>query len=65
MIYRYSEVSSKDSFDWIYFAHCSFSSCPKYLSAEEGDIVIIKEFEEKKNILKKGYSDDEFKHFIE
>lgn len=62
---RYSEVASKDSYDGLYFAHCSFSTCSKYLDAEEGDVVILKAFDEKKNILKKGYSDGEFKHFIE
>jgi protein disulfide-isomerase A1 len=57
--------AEKTEFDGTYFSHCAFPSCANYLKGEEGDIVIIKDFDEKHNLLKPGFTDKEFKHFIE
>lgn len=62
---RYVEEAQKEEFDGLYFAHCSFPSCATILKAEVGDVVILKDFDEKHNVLKKGFTDKEFKHFIE
>lgn len=62
---EFVKEAEKKVYDGTYFAHCGFEGCSKYLKANEGDVVIIKDFDEKHNVLHPGFTAEEFKHFVE
>jgi|JI9StandDraft_2_1071091.scaffolds.fasta_scaffold96281_1 protein disulfide-isomerase A1 len=53
------------AYDDLSFGHCSSQECLSHYNAEDGTVVVFKNFDEKRNDLPKGYNVTTFKEFVE
>lgn len=60
----FTKEVSDEKYDDIHLHHCSLDFCLKLSGAQVNDVVIFKNFEEKKSILKNGFTQEELAEFI-
>lgn len=60
-----SFITFTKSFDDIIFGHVVSSDAQSKYEAENGSVVLFKNFDDKRNNLSKGYTEEQFKSFVE
>ena len=60
-----SYVSNAKLFDDVAFAHCHEDACATHFSAESGSVVMFKNFDDGRNNLAPGFTEETFKSFID
>lgn len=60
----FQKAIGDEEFDDLHFYYCKLLFCSKSVSTTDGEIVIFKTFEDKKSVLKSGFSENQVKEFI-